>query len=148
VLRLDTVAPSPAAFVSLTGLTPAEFENPFTNFHPAYRRYRAAADTTRRGRAPGAGGRHAHDLRGHLLLAVVWLKVYPTYEVLGLLFGLNKGNARRNMLDIPQALDTFDSFPFDRPDGDPAHRPLRSAEEVLAAFPQVWLVIDSREQRV
>ncbi len=153
MLRLDVLAAKPAAFVSFTGLTPAEFRALADAFEPHYRRHRAAADTTRRGRkprrrAPGGGHPHAHDLRGRLLLALVWLKVYPTYEVLGLLFGLDKGNARRNVLDLLEALDTFDDFPFDRPDGDPARCPLRSAREVMAAFPQVRLVIDSKEQRV
>jgi IS5 family transposase len=152
MLRLDTLAAKPAAFVSLTGLTPDQFAALADAFAPHYRRHRAAADTTRRGRArrraAGAGHPHAHDLRGRLLLALVWLKVYPTYEVLGLLFGLDKGNARRNALDILEALDGFDDFPFDRPDRDPDRRPQRSATEVLAAFPEVRLVIDAKEQRV
>jgi hypothetical protein len=149
---LEVLAAKPAAFVSLTGMTPTQFHALTDDFAPHYRRHRAVATTTRRGRAPrrraaGAGRRHAHDLRGRLLLALVWLKVYPTYEVLGLLFGLDKGNARRNLLDILEALDSFDDFPFDRPDGDPARRPAHSVGEVMAAFPQVRLVIDSKEQR-
>jgi hypothetical protein len=153
MLRLETLAAKPAAFVSFTGLTPGQFDALADDFEPHYRRHRAAAATTRRGRAPrrrapGGGRPYAHALRGRLLLALVWLKVYPTYEVLGLLFGLDKGNARRNVLDILEALDTFDDFPFDRPDGGPGRRPLHSVGEVMAAFPQVRLVIDSKEQRV
>jgi hypothetical protein len=152
MLRLEVLAAKPAAFVSFTGLTPPQFHALADDFEPHYRRHRAAA-TTRRGftarrRAPGAGHPHTHDLRGRLLLTLVWLKAYPTYEVLGLLFCLDKGNARRNVLDILEALDTFDDFPFDRPDHDPVRRPLRSVQAVMTAFPQVRLVIDSKEQRV
>ena len=153
MLCLEVLAAKPAAFVSFTGLTPEQFQALTDDFEPHYQRQRGAADRTRRGgaarrRAVGAGRRHAHDLRGRLLLTLVWLKVYPTYEVLGLLFGLDKGNARRTVLDMLEALDTFDDFAFDRPDGDPARRPLRSAAAVMAAFPEVRLVIDSKEQRV
>ena len=153
MLRREVLAAKPAAFVRFTGLTPRQFRALADGFAPHYRRHRAAADITRRRRAPrrrapGAGRRHAHDLPGRLLLALVWLKVYPTYEVLGLLFGLDKGNARRNLLDILEALDGFDDFPFDRPDRDPARRPQRSAREVMAAFPEVRLVIDAKEQRL
>jgi len=153
MLRREVLAAKPAAFVRFTGLTPRQFRALADGFAPHYRRHRAAADITRRRRAPrrrapGAGRRHAHDLPGRLLLALVWLKVYPTYEVLGLLFGLDKGNARRNVLDILEALDTFDDFPFDRPDGDPARRPLGSVGAVMADFPPVRLVIDSKGQRV
>jgi DDE superfamily endonuclease/Helix-turn-helix of DDE superfamily endonuclease len=151
MLCFDVLAAKPAAFVSFTGLTPAQFRALADDFAPHYQRHRAAAATTRRGRAPrrrapGGGHPYAHDLPGRLLLALVWLKVYPTYEVLGLLFGLDKGNARRNVLDVLEALDTFEDFPFDRP--DPDRRKRGSVAEVLADFPQVRLVIDSKEQRV
>jgi DDE superfamily endonuclease/Helix-turn-helix of DDE superfamily endonuclease len=151
MIDLDCLARKPAAFRSLTGLTPAEFEALAADFLPAYHRHRSAATATRRERrphrrAPGAGGRYALDLRRRLLLALVWLKVYPTYEVLGLLFGLDKGNALRNARDVLEVLETLDDFPFDRP---PAGRPkLRSLTAVMEAYPAVRLVIDSKEQRI
>jgi len=153
MLCFDVLAAKPAAFVSFTGLTPEAFSALADAFAPHYRRHRAAATTTRRGGAPrrratGGGHPYAHDLHGRLLLTLVWLKVYPTYEVLGLLFGLDKGNARRDLLDILEALDTFDDFPFDRPDDDPTRAKRRSVAAVMADFPQVRLVIDSKEQRV
>jgi len=150
MLRLDLLAAKPRAFLSLTGLTPAAFGALYADFAPAYQRHRHNSGTTRRGRrrrrAPGGGRPHALDLRHRLLLALVWLKVYPTFEVLGLFFGLDKGNARRNLLDVLEVLDTLDDFPFDR---DPADRPARprSLEQVMEAFPAVRLVIDSKEQR-
>jgi hypothetical protein len=152
MLRLGSLAAKPRAFVSLTGLTPAEFEGLYGAFAPAYQRRRAATGATRRGgqprrRASGAGHPHALDLRHRLLLALVWLKVYPTFEVLGLLFSLDKGNARRNLLEALAVLEGLDDFPFDRdPQGHPA-RP-RSLAAVMEAFPAVRLVIDSKEQRV
>ncbi len=152
MLRLEQLTGKPGAFVSLTGLTPAAFEGLCADFLPAYQRHRAAADTTRRDRqprrrAPGAGAPFALDLRHRLLLALVWLKVYPTFEVLGLLFGLDKGNARRNLLAALEVLESLDDFPFDRPDrgGRP---PRGSLAEVMADFPAVRLIIDSKEQRI
>jgi DDE superfamily endonuclease/Helix-turn-helix of DDE superfamily endonuclease len=151
MLDLDRLCRKAAAFRSLTGLNPAEFEALTADFQPAYHRHRAAAAATRRERqprrrAPGAGGRYALDLRHRLLLTLVWLKVYPTYEVLGLLFGLDKGNALRNARDVLEVLDTMDDFPFDRP---PADRPkLDSLAAVMEAYPVVRLVIDSKEQRI
>jgi DDE superfamily endonuclease len=151
MLSVDLLAAKPAAFRSLTGLGPAEFEALDAAFEPAYRRHRAAAATTRRQgrprrRAPGAGGAYKHGLRTRLLLALVWLKVYPTYEVLGLLFGLHKRNAQLNARDALEVLEQLDDFPFDRP---PAGRPpLGSLAAVMAAFPAVRLGVDSKEQRV
>ena len=40
MLRLDALVTKPAACVSLTGLTPAEFWTLYENFAPAYQRHR------------------------------------------------------------------------------------------------------------
>jgi len=72
----------PSAFRSLTGMTPTEFESLLTAFLTAADRLREASCTTRRGqprrRAAGAGHPHRHDSRHRLLMALVWLRVYPT----------------------------------------------------------------------
>src|SRR5439155_23149452 len=99
-----------------------------------------------RRRATGAGGHSALPLRDRLLLTLVWLKVYPTYELLGLLFGLHKRNAQLNARDVLEALELLDDFPLDDPDPDRRRRGTVSA--VMDAFPAVRLVVDSKEQRV
>jgi len=146
----DTLARHPGAFRSLTGMAPAEFDGLLTAFRAAADRHRRQSRTTRRGqprrRAAGAGHPHRHDDRHRLLLALVWLRVYPTYELLGFFFGLHKRNAQLNARAVLAVLDTLDDFPFDRPGRD---RPkLRSADAVMAAFPAVRVLIDSKEQRV
>lgn len=147
----DDLCRHPAAFPSLTGLNRAEFDVLLPRFERAGQDLRARSGTTRREgkprvNAPGAGPRPSHDARARLLMALVWLRVYPTYEVLGYFFGLHKRNAQLNVRAALAALDSLDDFPFDRPSGE---RPkMRSAAEVMAAFPQVRLVIDGKEQRV
>jgi hypothetical protein len=131
-------------------MTPAEFDSLLTAFRAAQQRLCAQQTTTRQGkprrRAPGAGHPHRHDDRHRLLLALVWLRVYPTYELLGFFFGLHKRNAQLNVRDALAVLDTLDDFPFDRPGCD--RKKLGSATEVMAAFPAVRVLIDSKEQRV
>jgi hypothetical protein len=140
----------PRAFRSLTGMSAAEFDSLLTAFRTAHQRGRAQQTTTRKGkprrRAPGAGHPHRHDDRHRLLLALVWLRVYPTYELLGFFFGLHKRNAQLNVRAVLAVLDTLDDFPFDRPGRD--RKKLGTAAEVMAAFPEVRIIIDSKEQRV
>jgi hypothetical protein len=140
----------PSAFRSLTGMTPDDFESLLSALRAAHDRRRAASPTTRRGqprrRAPGAGHPHRHDDRHRLLMALVWLRVYPTYELLGFFFGLHKGDAQLNVRDVLAALDTLDDFPCDCPGG--GRKKLGSPAAVLAAFPQVRVIIDGKEQRV
>jgi DDE superfamily endonuclease len=146
----ETLTRYPGAFRSLTGMTPAAFDSLLTAFGAALDRRRRDSRTTRRGRprrrAAGAGHPYRHDDRHRLLMALVWLRVYPTYELLGFFFGLHRRNAQLNVRDALAALDTTDGFPFDRP--GPGRRKLNSAAEVMAAFPEVRVIIDSKEQRV
>jgi hypothetical protein len=151
MLDYDALCRHPDAFPALTGLTRAEFDRLAPEFQAAERHARRAAGATRRDRrplrvAPGAGHPYRHDARARLLMALAWLRIYPTYEVLGLFFGLHKRNARLNVRAALEVLDGLDTFPFDRPGRD--RTKLRSAVAVLAAFPQVAVIIDAKEQRI
>jgi hypothetical protein len=150
MLAYKILVRSPNAFRSLTGMAPAEFDDLLTTFRAAHDRRRCHRRTTRRGRprqrAAGAGHPHRHDDRHRLLMALLWLRIYPTYEVLGFFFGLHKRNAQLNVRDVLTTLDTMDDFPFDRP--GPGRTKLRSPDAVMTAFPQVRVLIDSKEQRV
>lgn len=150
MLTADAIARRPAIFPSLFGVTAAEFDILFTDYQAARDRLRAAATTTRRGtprvRKPGGGDTPKLDDRTRLLLALFWLRVYPTYEVLGFFFALHKTNARHTARGVLAVLRTLDHFPFDDPDPT-ARTPVGDPAEVMAAFPDVRLVIDAKEQR-
>lgn len=149
MITYDRLSKTPKAFSALTGLTRDEFDRLFEAFEAAAEAHRAASTHTKRGsrrrtRAAGAGHPHALASRTRLLLALVWLRVYPTYELLGWLFGLDKSNAWHNAQDVPEVLDTMTDFPFDRP--DPDRRKLQTAAAVMGAFPEVRVIIDAKEQ--
>src|SRR5215216_4115411 len=88
----------PTVFKALTGLTVSEFDQLVKDVTPLYQQAqqeRHALATTpsgklkQRQRAVG-GGRHCKLLmRDQFLLVVVWLRKYPTNEVLGFLFGVS-----------------------------------------------------------
>jgi transposase len=140
----------PAAFRSFTGHTPEEFEAVFAQFTPAHAQRCAASLITKEGkprqRAAG-GGRHAHhDPRTRLLIVLIWLRIYPTFEVLGFLFSLNKTNVHAAVNDLLATLEELADFPFERPAAE--RKKLRSLAAVMDAFPEVRLVIDAKEQRI
>jgi hypothetical protein len=151
MLSYEELCRHPAAFPSLTGMTRAEFDDLLSRFRRAETDLRANSARTRRGggprrRAAGAGRRYANGPAGRLLMALLWLRVYPTYEVLGFFFSLHRRNAQLNVRSALDVLDGMDDFPFDRP--GPGRKKLRSPAEVMAAFPQVRVIIDAKEQRV
>ena len=101
---------------------------------------------TERQRGVGSGRRYRYDLRDRLLMTLFWLRVYTTYAVLGFFYDLDKTNIEDNVKDVLATLDTMTRFTFERPrrEGDK----LRSPQAVMAAFPDVRLVIDAKEQRI
>src|SRR5437870_4916077 len=140
-----------SAFRSLTGHSPAEFDALLAAFAPAHAQRRQTATTTRRTgqprqRAVGAGGQYRHDLRDRLLIFLFWARVYPSFEVLGFFFSLNKTNVHDIVNDMLATLATLAQFPFERPAKE--RKKLHSPAAVMDAFPDVRLVIDAKEQRV
>jgi hypothetical protein len=147
----ETMRHRPPAFKSMTGFCVEEFETLFGAFARAHEDRRHTATTTQRHgqprqRAVGAGRRYSLDLRTRLVMALVWLRIYPTYEVLGLLFSLDKSNARDNVLDVLATLETMTDFAFERPAAE--RKKTGSVAAVMDAFPDVRLVIDAKEQRI
>lgn len=142
---------SRSAFVSLTGLTPEAFDSLYSEFAPVHQDCCQRTRVTKRHRQPrrrvvGGGRQHDHSLQDRLLMALFWLRTYPTYEVTGFFFSLNKTNAEDNVKDILRTLESMTDFSFERPTKD--RKKLRSPQAVMDAFPDVRLVIDAKEQRL
>jgi len=139
---------NPKIFPALTGLTREEFDRLAIELAAALDRTRATSTHTKRGqprqRAAGGGARATLDLPTRLLMTLLWLRVYPTYEVLGWLFGLEKSNAWENVQAALAVLESLADFPFERPAADRAK--LGTKEAVFEAFPQVKVIIDGKEQ--
>jgi DDE superfamily endonuclease/Helix-turn-helix of DDE superfamily endonuclease len=139
---------NPKIFPALTGMTREEFDRLAIELAAALDRSRATSTHTKRGqprrRAAGGGPRATLDLPTRLLMTLLWLRVYPTYEVLGWLFGLEKSNAWENVQGTLAMLESLTDFPFERPAAGRAKLGTRQA--VFDAFPEVKIIIDGKEQ--
>jgi DDE superfamily endonuclease/Helix-turn-helix of DDE superfamily endonuclease len=148
MLTYAALSLTPKIFPALTGMTRVEFDRLAEDFAAARDRSRAASTRTKRGqprqRAAGAGSPATLDLPTRLLMTLLWLRVYPTYEVLGWLFGLEKSNAWENVQATLAVLETLADFPFERPAAERAK--LGTKEAVFDAFPEVKVIIDGKEQ--
>jgi hypothetical protein len=148
MIRYARLRLTPKICPALTGLTLEEFDRLAAEFAGARARTRAASTHTKKGRprrrAAGAGAPSSLELTDRLLMALVWLRVYPTYELLGWLFALEKSNAWENVQDALAVLETLADFPFERPAADRAK--LATPAAVIAAFPEVKILIDGKEQ--
>ena len=149
MITFARVAARPSVLASLSGLNPADFEALYQDFAAFYAADRQNSLTRKgqpRKRAVGAEAKFSQDGRTRLLMALVWLQTYPTYEALAFLFSLNKGNVQRGVVDMLATLEAHTVFVCKHPARE--RQKLRSVQAVMDAFPDVRLVVDAKEQRI
>jgi hypothetical protein len=147
IARYAHLSTFPPVFRALTGLARAEFDPQVAELLPAFA---TAQQTTRtrpdRRRAPGAGHPFELDPRDQILLTVVWLRQYPIHEVLGFLFGVSDSTVSRCLARVLPLLEAAGQTAMRLP--DPGRKKRRTFDALLADLPELFVVIDSFEQRV
>jgi hypothetical protein len=147
ILRYEHLSQHPNVFKSLTGLRVSEIDELVEDVLPAYREAEIQR-LSRSDRQRAIGGGHPFELddRDHLLLTVVWLRVYPTHAVLGYLFGVGEVTAGRTIKRVLPILEQAGRDTMRMP--DPGKKRRRSLDDLLRDTPEIAVVIDSFEQRV
>jgi len=144
----DRLRHTPAALRACTGLRPVEYAAFERDVLPRL----AAAEQVRRQRpdrhrAVGAGHPGALAARDQVLLTVVWLRLYPTHDVLALLFGLAAATTvGRTIARVLPVLEAAGLATMRMP--DPGRRQHRTLDALLADTPALAVVFDTFEQRV
>lgn len=147
ILRYAHLCQHPAVFVSVTGLRVREFDHLVAAIVPRYRAARLAQQSRpTRKHAIGAGAPFALSVTDQILLTVVWLRLYPIYEVLGYLFGVSDTTALRTVGRVLPLLEQAGLDSMRLPDPGRGHR--RPLDVLLHDTPQLAVVIDTFEQRV
>ncbi len=146
-LRADRLRRRPSAFIAMTGLTPVEFDVLVGDLWGPYRTAeRARRERPGRKHAVGAGHPFSLAPQEQMLLTVVWLRLYPTMEVLGFLFGVSDTTAQRAVGRVVPLLEAAGRDSMRLP--DPGRKGRRDLGAVLGRVPELAVVIDSLEQRV
>jgi hypothetical protein len=145
--RLAHLRQHPAVFRHLTGLTVALFDALAADLRPLLARAdRRRRDRPGRRRAPGAGHPYALTEADQLLLTAVWLRHYPTQEVLGFLFGTSDSAAKRAVDRCLPALEQAGRDTRRMP--DPGRGRRKALPRLLADTPGLAVIVDTFEQRV
>ena len=134
-------------FQKCTGISVEEFDQLVKEVLPRY----LEAENQRlqhpeRQRAVGAGHPFELEARDHLLLTLVWLRLYPIHEVLGYLFGISDSTVSRLIGRVLPLLEQAGRDTMRLP--DPGKKRRRQLSDLLHAIPELALVVDSFEQRV
>jgi hypothetical protein len=146
IARLANLRKHPAVFRHLTGITVAVFDALAETAVPAVEAaHRKALDRPDRRRAVGGGDDFDLPLVDHLLATIVWLRQYPTQEVLGFLFGVSDSTARRAVERCLPVLEKAGKDTMRMP--DPGRGRRKKLPALLKDTPGLAVVIDSFEQR-
>lgn len=146
IARLDNLRKQPVVFQHLTGLSVAVFDELAARVVPAveaaHRKKLARPD---RQRAIGGGDDFDLSTADQVLMAVVWLRQYPTNEALGFLFGVSDSTASRARTRCLPVLEQAGKDTMRMPDPGVARR--KRLPALLKDTPGLAVVIDSFEQR-
>lgn len=146
-LRYTQLKLHPKVLHSLTGLRVEEFDALVDDLRPAFEQaHHKRLDRPNRLRAIGGGHPFALPMREQILLSVMWLRLYPTYEVLGFLFGVTHCTVSRLLDRTLPILAKAGKDTMRMPDPGRKHR--RSFSQLLEDLPDLAVVIDTFEQRV
>jgi hypothetical protein len=147
IMRYHHLTQHPNVFYAVTGLRISEFDELLADVWPRYAQTEQERLTRPgRQRAIGAGHPFGLPMRDHILLTVVWLRVYPTHEVLGYLFGVSDSTVSRLIGRVLPILEKAGRDTMRMP--DPGKKRRRSLDDLLRDTPELAVVIDSFEQRV
>ena len=145
IARLDRLRQHPAVFRSLTGLSVGVFDALVADVFPALDEAEfARRSRPDRDRAVGAGHPFGLGPADRVLLAVVWLRVYPTHAVLAYLFGVSETAARRVLTRTLPVLAASGKDTMRMP--DPGRHARRNLPALLADVPAVAVLVDTFEQ--
>jgi len=137
----------PAVFRAMTGISVGEYREIVHELATPY----AVAEQQRlarpaRRRAIGGGRRFTLSLADQVLLTIIWLRQYPTFAVLGYLFGLDDRPASRTVARLLPLLEAVGRDSMRLPDPGPHHR--RDLPQLLKNTPGLLVLVDTFEQRV
>src|SRR5664279_4242909 len=96
IMRYEYLSHHPTVFQKCTGLTVELFDQLVNDVWPVYlETEEQRLSHPDRQRTIGAGHPFELEVRDHLLLTVIWLRLYPIHEVLAYLFGVSDSTVSR-----------------------------------------------------
>jgi hypothetical protein len=140
ILRYAHLSRHPAVFQAMTGLTVAAFDDLLTDLLPV-----CVRATQQRLTRPNR--RHAELCwTNQVLLTVIWLRTYPTSEVLAYLLGVSDSTVSRVLARLVPLLEAAGKDTMPLP--DPGRKRRKQLDDLLRDTPALAVVIDTSLQRV
>jgi len=147
IMRYDYLSQHANVFQKCAGLTVDLFDQLVDDVLPLYMEAEERRlNRPQRQRAIGAGHPFELALHDHVLLTVIWLRLYPIHEVLGYLFGVSDSTVSRLIERVLPILEQSGRDGMRLP--DPGKKRRRQLPDLLKDIPELTVLVDSFEQRV
>lgn len=147
IMRYEQLHQHSTVFLSVTGLRVKEFDRLAEEMLPDFLAKEAKRlERPDRQRAIGGGRVPEMNVYNQILMTVVWLRIYPTNEVLGYLFGVSDSSVSRVIHRVLPLLEQAGRDGMRLP--DPGRKRRKHLDQLLVEIPELAVVVDSFEQKV
>ena len=140
------LAKRPKQFLSVTGLTVPQFDSLSKEIKKNYKtteQKRLSKD--KREREIGAGHKFDLSLKDRILMLLMYYRMYTTYDMLGMIFDLDKSNVMRNIRYLEPAVKQSIPIPAKKYADS---KKLKTMQEIQQFFPDLIAITDGTEQQI
>ena len=140
------LAKKPKQFLSITGLTVPQFDVLSKEIQKQYTTTEEKRlSKQKRKRNIGAGRHFNHPLKDRLLMLLMYYRMYTTYDMLGMIFDLNKSNVSRNIRYLESAVKQSIPIPAKKYADS---KKVTNIAQLQKFFPEFIAITDGTEQSI
>ena len=138
------LAKKPKQFLSITGLTIPQFDSLSKEIKKQYKITETKRLSKNRKRKMGAGHKFNHSIKDRILMLLMYYRMY-TYDMLGMIFDLDKSNVMRDIKYLEPAVKCSIPIPTKKYADS---KKLKTIQELQQFFPELIAITDGTEQQI
>ena len=139
------LAKKPKQFLSITGLTVPQFDSLSKDIQKHYKTTEQKRLSKNRKRKMGAGHKFDLSLKDRILMLLMYYRMYTTYDMLGMIFDLDKSNVARDIRYLEPAVKQSIPIPAKKYADS---KKLTTMVQLQQFFPDLIAITDGTEQQI
>lgn len=139
------LARKPKQFLSVTGLTVEQFDSLSKEITKNYKNTEQKRLSQNRQRKIGAGHKFDLPLKDRILMLLMYYRMYTTYDMLGMIFDLDKSNVQRDIKYLEPAVKHSIPIPYKKYADS---KKIGNTQQLLEFFPELIAITDGTEQSI
>jgi len=140
------LARKPKQFLSITGIMPQQFDSLSKEIQKQYKTTEAKRlSKKKRQREIGAGRHFDHSIKDRILMLLMYYRMYTTYDMLGMIFDLNKSTVMRDIKYLEPAVKQSIPIPAKKYAGS---KKINNIVQLYEFFPELITITDGTEQPI